>query len=77
MESARPLDATSIQNLAGALSKQLGKTVTLKNEIDPSLMGGARVLVENRMVDFSLSGRLSELKKRMLESPIGSAADAR
>lgn len=75
VESVRPLDEASLKNLADSLTKRIGKTVTLTSKLNPDLLGGARVIVENRMIDFTLRGRLDALKKRMLEAPIGSAAE--
>ena len=70
--SARPLGAGELSELAVALGGRLGKSVTLKNEIDPELLGGVRVVVQSRMLDNSIRGRLDGLKKRMEETPLPS-----
>ncbi|MEM7306927.1 MAG: ATP synthase F1 subunit delta [Planctomycetota bacterium] len=72
VESARPLGAAELGELSTALGGRLGKTVTLRNEIVPDLLGGVRVVVESRMLDNSVRGRLDGLKKRMEEAPLPS-----
>jgi F-type H+-transporting ATPase subunit delta len=68
VESARPLEAAEIGRLAGALSKSMGRTLLLENRIVPALLGGARVIARNRMVDGSVQGRLEALRRRMLDA---------
>ena len=72
VESARPLGAAEVTQIATALGRRLGKAVTLQNRIVPELVGGVRVIVENRMIDVSLRGRLDGLRKSMLEAPLPS-----
>ena len=68
VESARPLDAAEIGRLAAALSKVVGRTLVLENRIVPALVGGARVIARNRMIDWSVEGRLENLRRRMLDA---------
>jgi F-type H+-transporting ATPase subunit delta len=60
-----------IEELATAIGRQLGKEVILKNEVDPSLVGGVRVFVDNRMIDNSVQGRLSGLERKLREARLG------
>ncbi len=76
VESARPLGASEIQDLEAALGRRLQKSVKLENRIVPELIGGVRVIVESRMVDLSLAGRLDGLRKAMKEAPLPSLQDA-
>jgi F-type H+-transporting ATPase subunit delta len=71
VESARSLDPAQIDELAAAIGRQLGKDVILKNEVDPSLVGGARVFVDNRMIDNSVQGRLGGLQRKLREARLG------
>ena len=75
VESARALDAAEIDRLAKSVGSKLGKTVSLQNKVNPDLLGGVRVIIGSRMVDYSLSGRLGGLKKRMLDAPLPSLAE--
>ncbi|MEX1024939.1 MAG: ATP synthase F1 subunit delta [Planctomycetota bacterium] len=76
IESARPLDESAVRSIERAIGERLGKTIRLSAEIDPSLVGGARVIVESRMIDVSLAGRLEALRKRLLAAPLGAASAA-
>lgn len=70
VESARPLDALELAHLAAALGPRLGKQLALSNRIVPELIGGLRVVVESKMIDASLSGRLEGLRKSLLAAPL-------
>ncbi len=70
VESARPLDEAELARLAAALGPQLGKQLVFKNRIVPELIGGLRVVVESKMIDASLSGRLEGLRKSLLTAPL-------
>jgi len=72
VESARPLGSAELGRLASALGARVGKSVSLQNRIVPELVGGVRVIVENRMIDVSLRGRLEGLRKSMLDAPLPS-----
>lgn len=47
--------------LASALGKRLGKVITLDNEVDASLIGGAIVYAGDLVIDGSIRGRLQGL----------------
>lgn len=70
VESARPLDEAGLQALASTLGARLGKQVLLESRTVPELLGGVRVIVNNRMIDYSVQGRLSDLRKRLLETQL-------
>jgi F-type H+-transporting ATPase subunit delta len=70
VESARPVGAGEMAELARAMGARLAKEVALTNKIVPELLGGVRVTVENRMIDASMRGRLEGLKKRLYDAPL-------
>jgi len=70
VSSARPLGSGELAELTVSLGARLGKEVRLKNEIDPSLIAGIRVIVDSRMVDCSVVGRFEGLRRRLLEAPL-------
>ncbi|MFN0007047.1 MAG: ATP synthase F1 subunit delta [Planctomycetota bacterium] len=74
VESARPLDPADVSRLAAKLSAQLGRTLTLENKVVPELLGGARVFAANRMIDWSVQGRLESLRRKLLEARLPSAS---
>ena len=65
VESARPVSASELGELAGALGKRLSKSVHLTNKIVPELVGGVRVIVDNKLIDYSVRGRLHGLRNRL------------
>lgn len=73
VESARPLGEPEITKLEQALGQKLGKSVKLVNELRPDLIGGVRVIVDNRLLDWSVQGRLEGMRKRMLEAQLPAA----
>lgn len=70
VESARPLAPADVAGIATALGARMKKELLLTNRIVPELVGGARVVAANRMIDFSVQGRLEALRRRMLEAPL-------
>lgn len=65
--SAAPLSASQIASLADTLKGKIGKTVTLQEHVDPSLIGGLIVKVGSRMIDSSLKTKLTAMKVAMKE----------
>ena len=56
-----------IQNF---LQQQSGKSVELKMLVDSSLIGGVMIQMEDRLYDASISGKLREAKKQLLNTYI-------
>ena len=65
--SAAPLTAEQAAALAETLKAKLGKTVTLNQFVDPSLIGGLQVKVGSQMIDSSLKTKLAAMKVAMKE----------
>jgi F-type H+-transporting ATPase subunit delta len=65
--SATPLSSDQVANLAETLKAKIGKTVTLTQFVDPSLIGGLIVKVGSQMIDSSLKTKLSAMKIAMKE----------
>lgn len=63
---AKAVDSSQIEQLQAVLKKNINKKVTIKETIDPSLIGGGILRVSNRYLDFSLKGKLDKLKKDLL-----------
>jgi len=65
--SAVPLSKKQIGDLAETLKSKTGKTVTLEQSVDASLIGGLVVRVGSQMIDSSLKTKLSAMKIAMKE----------
>jgi F-type H+-transporting ATPase subunit delta len=65
VSSAVPLDAAQLDALKESVSRFAGKAVSLKAEVDPSLLGGLVVRIGSRMVDASLKSKLRQLELAM------------
>jgi F-type H+-transporting ATPase subunit delta len=62
VRSAVELDEATIARLAAALGRATGKQVTVKVEIDPSVVGGISARVGDMEFDGSLRSRFDELR---------------
>lgn len=60
--SAEPLSAEELAAFEEETGKLLGKKVTLKNRIDPSILGGVRVQVAGKMIDATVKSALEGLR---------------
>lgn len=65
--SAFEMTADQRKELAETLEKRFGKKLTLKVEVDKSLIGGVRVQVGDEVLDTSVQARLSHLKRSITE----------
>ncbi|HEV7291290.1 MAG TPA: F0F1 ATP synthase subunit delta [Devosia sp.] len=65
--SATPLTAEQVAALSDTLKARVGKTVTLNQFVDPSLIGGLQVKVGSQLIDSSLKTKLTAMKIAMKE----------
>ncbi len=65
--SATPLTEDQSAHLVATLKKRVGKDVTLKTTVDPSLIGGMVVKLGSTMIDTSIRAKLAALKNAMKE----------
>ena len=66
VQTARPMAADEVRAVEGALERRLGHRVEVALEVREDLMGGARVLVGDRVLDGSVAGHLATLRRRLL-----------
>lgn len=52
--------------LKAKLSKMTGKSIQLQKIVDPSIIGGVIVRIEDRVIDGSIKGQLAALKEELL-----------
>lgn len=60
-----PLKPETRQRLIDKLEKQSGKTVKLKEEVDPSIIGGIILRVGNSQIDNSVKGRIEAIASQL------------
>ncbi|MGV8853566.1 MAG: F0F1 ATP synthase subunit delta [Devosia sp.] len=65
--SAAPLNADQVAALSETLKAKIGKTVTLNQFVDSSLIGGLQVKVGSQMIDSSIKTKLAAMKIAMKE----------
>lgn len=66
--SAVPLTQEQRQALTDKLSAKTGKTILLENTIDPALLGGVKLRYEGRELDGTAAGRLSALRRSLIQA---------
>ena len=59
--SAKPLDDSQRAEIVAALEKRYGKTVEAELDVDPQLLGGARVQVGDQVINASVRDALSQM----------------
>lgn len=65
--STRPLTDEERSSISTAFAHKVGKqSLRIENEIDPSLIGGIRLQIGNRIFDSSISAKLDRLKKQLI-----------
>ena len=55
-----------VKEVEDALSKKENKTIRLRVVNDPSLIGGIKVEINNRVFDGSIKNKIALLKKELL-----------
>ncbi|TWT06978.1 F0F1 ATP synthase subunit delta [Planococcus sp. CPCC 101016] len=65
--STRPLTEEERASISSVFSKKIGKqSLRIENIIDPSLIGGLRLQIGNRIYDSSVSTKLSRLQRQLI-----------
>jgi len=65
VRSAIPLDDATIERLAAALGKAVGRHVVVRAIVDPSVIGGIVARVGDTVIDGSVQSRLKSLRAAM------------
>ena len=56
-----PINDAQVDGLRSALEKKYGRKVNAQVEVDPDLIGGARILVGDKVIDATVRGRLDAM----------------
>lgn len=65
--TATPLDKELFLKLKEKMSAVTGKKVVLETRVDPSILGGIVVKVDNKQIDTSVRTRLQELAQQLTQ----------
>ena len=63
--SASPLSREELTSIEASLGKKTSAEVKLRNVVDPSLLGGVKVSLGDKVYDGSLKGKLDNLAKQL------------
>lgn len=63
--SAFPIDDAQLQGLKDKLEARFKRTLTLRAEVDESLIGGIRVAVGDDVLDASVKSKIDHLKQAL------------
>lgn len=65
--TAVEMDGALLENLQRTLESRFGfSRVELQNRVEPGILGGAIVKIQDQIIDGSFSGRLETLKKQLV-----------
>lgn len=65
VETAQDLTPAQLKSLQDALAKGMGRDVSIRAKVEPSILGGMIVTVGSRMIDDSVRRKLERLKAAM------------
>jgi F-type H+-transporting ATPase subunit delta len=63
--SAVELDEATVRQIGDRIAAQTGRTVELKANVEPDILGGIVVRVGNAVLDASVRNRLEQLRKQV------------
>jgi F-type H+-transporting ATPase subunit delta len=66
--SVHELNDAVIEKIKNNLELNLGKKVNIHCKLDPSIIGGLKIIIGNRVIDGSVKGRLNNLMKYLEEA---------
>jgi F-type H+-transporting ATPase subunit delta len=65
IETAQPLTPQQLDGIAAALAARFGRRIEAVVEVNPSLIGGARIAVGDTVIDGSVRGRLAVMQQTL------------
>jgi len=65
LETASPAEAPIMAQVKSHLEKRTGKSVHLENKVRSEILGGFRILWDNRLLDYSVRHKIRELRNHM------------
>lgn len=77
VRSAVELNDAEHRRLAEALGRSVGRTVELRVQVEPSLIGGMAVTIGDTVIDGSVRHRLNQLREALAPSAAFQALETR
>ena len=65
--SAVPLTQDQLEKLVKKLTGIFNKQLDIKTNVDPSLLGGIKVIVGNTVMDDTIKRKLKDIKKNIYD----------
>lgn len=65
--SVHRLSSEEISKLSASLEKKLGSKVELTSRLEPSLLGGVRIYIDDKVFDGSIETKLENLRNTLLK----------
>ena len=65
--SAYKLDRGEVEHIKTSLSENLKRDIEILEAVDPSILGGLILRINNNIVDASIEGQLKRMEKRLLK----------
>ncbi len=66
VKSAVPLNEAILEKLSAKLAAKQQSRISLKNEVDPNLLGGLMIYLGDRVIDDSLLGQFARLRETVI-----------
>ena len=63
IESAQPLSEAQLAGLTASLEKHFGRTIEATVSVNPELIGGARIVVGDKVIDGSVRSKLAAMAR--------------
>lgn len=67
--SAFPLSGDQVGNLTEALNKKFNIKAAPVTEVDPSLIGGVKIIIGDKVIDQSTKGHLERMRRHLNKPP--------
>lgn len=75
LTTAVPLNDQDLKLIAEDLSKSFGYKILVNHEVNPGLIGGIQIQIENLIYDFSLRTKFQQFQRQWLSSVIKTSKD--
>ncbi|MCP9306633.1 F0F1 ATP synthase subunit delta [Mesomycoplasma ovipneumoniae] len=68
IQSAFPLSPSEIAKFEDLISQKLNKKIVLRPKINPKLISGIKITIDNHVFEHSLSSQLRSLKQKLIKN---------